>query len=1051
MLNIRTGKIGSGRGILGWSCVLLWGVLGSAAKSQEVRFNRDIRPILADKCYACHGPDASQRQADLRLDVPEGVTEAGVVVAGAPAESELISRVTAEDSSEAMPPADYPKQLSDAEKQLLVDWVSQGAAWQSHWAYVPPQAHPTPIPKNTEWARNWIDAFVLSQLEEQGLQPAPMAEPHVLMRRLSFDLLGLPPDPGMVAAFVQRPSEQHYEAIVDQLLESPHYGERMAIYWLDLVRYADTVGYHGDQDVSVSPFRDYVIGAFNSNLPFDQFTREQLAGDLLPEPTRDQLVASGYNKLGMMSAEGGVQPEEYLVKYAADRVRTASSVWLGSTLGCAECHDHKFDPFTQLDFYRFASFFADVKERGLYSGANSDGNWGPRVTVPDLELEHLLQPLDAHIADLEAVVARTTPELAESQQAWEKAERRRLRSWRGVSPTRATALHDTRLTISEQGRILAAGKNPANNTYSLELLLDIDNLTGLRIDVLPDESLPKSGPGRADNGNFVLSEVRAELVSVEEEADEATNKLITLRFARAAASFEQSAGNEKVPQEGWTAASVIDGDEHGSTGGWAILPEVGQKHSIWLLPSEPHALAGRKLLLHLDQNHSSPKHTIGHFQVAVSDHPQPFSDELRSLPAEIAKLLRKAPVARGEDESSQLAAYFRRVAPELQPAWEELEKLQQQREELVAKHTRTSLITEAVEPREMRVLPRGNWMDKSGQIVSPSVPHFLPGATQLDEQGSRPTRLDLANWLCSNENPLTARVFVNRLWKLYFGVGLSKSLDDLGSQGEASRYAELLDTLAVEFMQSGWDVKRMVKLLVMSSTYRQSSLMRDELRTLDPYNRWHARQSRFRLDAEMIRDASLSVSGLLVSTVGGRSVKPYQPAGLYRHLNFPAREYQADTGADQYRRGVYTHWQRQFLHPAMQAFDAPPREECTAERPRSNTPLAALVLLNDPSYVEAARRFAERAIEAEQGGARERVNWMFNAAINRPATDAEATVLLELFQAELRHYERELESASDLLSIGLSEPPAAMDTAQLAAWTAVSRAIFNMHEFVTRN
>jgi hypothetical protein len=582
------------------------------------------------------------------------------------------------------------------------------------------------------------------------------------------------------------------------MLSSPAFGERMSTYWLDLVRYADTVGYHGDQDVSISPFRDYVIDAFNSNKPFDEFTREQLAGDLLPNPTKEQLVASGYNKLGMMSAEGGVQPEEYLAKYAADRVRTASSVWLGSTLACAECHDHKFDPFTTKDFYRFAAFFADIKERGLYAGADKDGGWGPTVVVEHVGLKHALQPIEARIAELEAQLAEDTPELAASESRW----------------------------VAQQ----------------------------------------------------------------------------------------------------------------------------------------------------------------------------------------------------------------------------ELQHYRQQREQLVASHSRTTLITVAVEPREMRVLPRGNWMDKSGQVVSPGVPHFLKPISGAQ----RPTRLDLANWMVAPDNPLTARTFVNRLWKLYFGTGLSKTLDDLGSQGEPPSHPQLLDNLAVEFIESGWDVKHIIKTIVMSSAYRQSSLMRDELKQVDPYNRLLARQSRYRLDAELVRDNALAVSGLLVRRVGGRSVKPYQPDGLYQHLNFPPRTYEHDVGANQFRRGVYTHLQRQFLHPAMQSFDAPAREECTAERPRSNTPLAALVLLNDPSYVEAARRLAENGIASADAHDGQRLQWMMNRALSRDATDRELEILNDLLAKHRQFFKDNPQRAERLVSIGLSKPLGSPDPVELAAWTSVSRAVLNMHELITR-
>lgn len=828
----------------------------AAVTAADVDFNRQVRPILADKCYACHGPDPLTREGGdpdaggLHFDTQAGAfVDLGgyfAIVPGQPDESVMIERINSADPDLAMPPADHPKQLTAAEKQILRDWIQQGAAWDDHWAYVPPKRHATPATADETWPRNFIDAFVLERLEREGIAPSPSADKRTLLRRLSFDLVGLPPSWEDVQAFLADDSPEAYENAVDRLLKSPHYGERMAIHWLDLVRYADTVGYHGDQDVSISPYRDYVIDAFNQNMPFDQFTREQLAGDLLPNPTRDQLVASGYNKLGMMSAEGGVQPKEYLAKYAADRVRTASGVWMGSTLGCAECHEHKYDPFTSKDFYRLAAFFADIKERGLYSGANSDGNWGPTVEIPDPQLPELLEPIERELATVEKkfASASTSPELAAEQQAWEK------------------------------------------------------------------------------------------------EAKDA----------------------EGVPEN-------------------------------------------------------------------------------------IRKILQLAAAERDEPQQKAVSDYFRSVAPSLAELRKQIDDLKRRRDQVKKAHTRTSLITVSVPPRTMRVLPRGNWMDDSGDEVLPGVPHFLRQIRNED----RATRLDLANWFVARDNPLTARVFVNRLWKMYFGTGLSKVLDDVGAQGESPSHPELLDTLAVEFMESGWNVQHVVKLIVMSKTYQQSSMPRGDLRDRDPYNRLLARQSRFRLDAEMIRDNALAVSGLLIPTIGGRSVKPYQPEGLYQHLNFPRRTYQPDSGSNQYRRGVYTHWQRQFLHPAMKAFDAPPREECTAERPRSNTPLGALVLLNDPSYVEAARVFAADVIESGGESTDARLNWLMQQALSREPSDKETKLLTDLLTAHRQYYHEHAAEAAKIIAIG--ETPAAenIKAPELAAWTSVTRTVFNMHEFIARN
>ena len=1018
--------------------VLMVAAGAARASERQVHFDRDIRPILSDNCYACHGPDHQARQSERRLDTREGamaeIDGHFVLVAGKPQESDLIRRVLSSDEDVVMPPAAHRKKLTEEQKQLLVDWVRQGAVWSDQWAWSAPRRfNPSTVSSSTDGA-NWIDHFLRARLEQQGIQPSPEADPHILIRRIHFDLLGLPPTPEQVAAFQNDNNGNAWGNLVNQLLRSPRFGERMAVFWLDLVRYADTVGYHGDQDVSISPYRDYVIHAFNSNMPFDQFTREQLGGDLLPKPTNSQLVASGYNRLGMMSAEGGVQPKEYLAKYAADRVRTTGSVWLGSTIGCAECHDHKFDPFTTKDFYRFAAFFADIEERGVYSGAHASGQWGPTVEVPSRVLPKLVQPLNLRISELRTTLKTPTAELAAAQRDWESTILRERTDWQPVTIVSARAEHGSQLAVQKDGSVLVSGPDGQSNTYMVRLTTALEQVAGLRLEVLPHESLSGQGPGRSDDGNFVLTELSVA----------ANGQPMTLRNAQA--DFEQTSGSEKNPYKAWRAASVIDGDKKGRQWGWSVAPQLGRSHDLIVELAQP--VSATEFTIRLQHNHQSTGHSIGRFRLWLTTAPHPLHiDPVLSVPSDLREILLTDASARPDTHQQRLAAYYRSVAPLLTPVREELAQLRDRNRKLAAEHTRTSLITVSVEPREMRVLPRGDWMDMSGEIVQPGVPAFLP---QIDTE-SRSSRLDLANWLVSEQNPLTARVFVNRLWKMLFGMGLSRVLDDMGAQGEPPVHPELLDTLAVEFMESGWDVKHIIRLILTSATYRQSSLVRDDLGDRDPYNRLLARQSRFRLDAEFVRDNALSVSGLLVHELGGRSVKPYQPTGLYRHLNFPARTYQHDSGTNQYRRGVYTHWQRQFLHPAMKSFDAPPREECTAERPRSNTPLAALVLLNDPSYVEAARVFAERAVRESVKSDRERIDWVMERSLSRLAEGTEAGVLQSLLDTQRLHYETHPAEAKQLVSVGLSSVSNDLDPVELAAWTAVTRAVFNAHEFITRN
>ena len=832
--------------LAGWASLAAPSPAARAAESPlpaVVEFNRDIRPILSDNCFACHGPDLGQRQAGLMLHTEEGAFAdrdgRRAVVPGKPDQSELYRRVTSTDGGQRMPPPKAGKQLSKRQTELLRKWIEQGAKWQKHWSLIPPRRAAVPESRDPKAeVRNPIDAFVLARLEEEGLAPAPEADRRTLARRLAFDLTGLPPAPEQVEAFAADRSADAYEKLVEGLLASQHYGERLALYWLDLVRYADTGGYHSDNHRDIALYRDYVIRAFNANQRFDQFTLEQLAGDLLPDATAEQKVASGYNRLLMTTEEGGAQPKEYAAKYAADRVRNVSTVWLASTLGCAECHDHKFDPFTAKEFYQFAAFFADVKEKAV---GRQD-----QTLLPTPEQAAKLKHLDDRLAPLRKELDTQTPELDAALAKWEESAR-------------------------------AAGA--------------------------------------------------------------------------------------------------------------------------------------------------------------------------KGLPKEAAAALAVEPAKRTERQKQDLAKYYRGIAPALEPARKKLAELQREKDAL-QKTVPSTLVSEAVAPRMMRVLPRGNWLDDSGEVVNPAVPASL---ARLGAKDRRATRTDLARWMVAAENPLVARVFVNRLWKLFFGQGLVRTLDDFGSQGAWPTHPALLDWLAVEFRESGWDVKHLVRLLVRSRTYRQSSAAGDVLRQRDPYNLLLARQARFRLDAEAVRDNALAVSGLLVRRAGGPSARPYQPAGYWAMLNFPKREWQNDKGEGLYRRGLYTYWCRTFPHPSLAAFDAPSREECTVERPRSNTPLQALVLLNDPTYVEAARAFAERIVREGGTEMEGRIQFAYRQALMREARPEERTVLTGLYRQHLEQYRADKKAAEALLTVGDRPAPKDIEAAELAAWTSVARVLLNLHETITRN
>ncbi len=1025
-----------------------------------VRYNRDIRAILSDNCFYCHGPDRNKRQADLRLDTIEGLHgeagNPGAIVPGDPSASQLMQRVLSADPDERMPPPESGKSLSPEQIELLRRWIQEGGQFEGHWAFMP-REHSSVLsptqgkPLSDLEASARLDAWIERGLKSQNLSMSPEADPITLLRRLHFDLTGLPPNESDVAEYLRDQTPGAYERLVDRLLASPHFGERMAIWWLDLVRYADSVGYHGDQEVSVSPFREYVIESFNQNKPFDRFTIEQLAGDLLPDPTREQRIASGYNRLGMMSAEGGVQEKEYLAKYMAERVRNATGTWLGITLGCAECHDHKFDPLTTKDFYRFGAFFADIKERGLYAGANDDGNWGPSIPVPTAEQEAKLQTILAEIAATKQEMEASTPEMERSQTTWES----QLPHWLMPEPASVVSQAGVTLTRQSDGSYLASGSTPLTDAYTVTIRGDSLNghssaVTAIRLDVLPDPSLPKQGPGRASNGNFVLTEMKAELMRASGEKQ-------AIRLQNPSATYEQTGAAGGNPYGKWSIASAVDLDEKGPQWGWAVMERVGAVQSAVFQTSEILTLGpDDSLVITLEQKHEASPHTIGRFRLSVADSsvadsPVPLTVANSILPERVQEILALKSDQRTGEQAQELATYYRSIAPELEPSRQRLETLERERKELTAQMT-TTLVTVSVPPRMVRVLPRGNWMDDGGEPVTAGIPEIFVSTSRLPNETNAPsamTRMDLARWIVHPDNPLTTRALSNRLWKQFFGSGLSRKLDDLGAQGEWPSHPELLDEISQWWIDVDWDIKRWIKLIVMSKTYRQASNVSESSRQLDPYNRFLARQSAFRLDAEFVRDNALAISGLLVTRVGGRSVRPYQPPGYWAYLNFPQREWQNGNGDELYRRGLYTHWQRQYLHPSLLVFDAPNREECTADRPRSNTPLQSLALLNDPSYVEAARTFAELILRHE-GDDTQRMAYAVQRTLSRPISLEESTILQSLLDNHRREYQENTASAKDIGTNGARPAATDLDPVELAAWTSVARTLLNLHETITR-
>jgi hypothetical protein len=1015
-----------------------------------VRFNRDVRPIMSNTCFKCHGPDPKANKANLRLDLPEDAKTARKdktgrtftpIVPGRPEASEVWRRVSSADQTQVMPPPASLHLLSARDKEVIRKWIEEGAVYETHWAYtLPKKADP---PGGDIKAENPIDRFVLKELEERGIKPSPEADRRTLIRRVSLDLVGLPPSPAQVEAFLADTKPGAYERLVERLLASPHYGERMAVAWLDLARFADTVGFHGDQLYNNFPYRDWVIDAFNRNEPFDQFTRDQIAGDLIAGATTAQQVATGFNRLNMVTREGGAQPKEYLARYMADRVRTVATTWLGSTMGCAECHDHKFDPFKSRDFYSLGSYFADVKQWGVYEdygytpepelkGFTNDSPFPPEIEVESPYLKSRMARLESRSRDELAAMATAiagNPEGAAAAKTWAGEVAPRLRA----DPDGWSVLPIVEAKAKQKGTVHALPDQTARfefprdpNAYEagdglvLTVAPDAGPIATLRLEALPDSAVK----GRVTNG---------------------ANDSFELAFSLEVLRAGQTKGEPVPVADGYpeqATKSYFNGHILTSiVKGWTSpVGLVTQRQSMVYVLARPLALkAGDKLVATIESEDVA--------QVRLSASPlgvRVFGERPKS---ELAAAVAAAEPT--EDQRTLIAAeYFKGTGAGKTRDFTAL--LADVRGVAACRNGRAfTTVTVSVKPYETRILPRGNWQDTSGAVVTPTPPLFLIGGHEPGAGVARQSRLDLANWLVSRENPLTARTFANRLWRQFFGTGISAIVDDLGTQGEYPSHPELLDWLAVDFMDDGWNVKALVRRIVTSATYKQSSTYRPDLAEVDPNNRLLARQSPRRLDAEFVRDNALSAAGLIDLELGGPSVYPYQPEGYYALLQFPDRDYYPDTDERQYRRGVYVHWQRTFLQPMLANFDAPSREECTAARIVSSTPQQALTLLNDPTFVECSRGIAEEAMAAHPDpDFAARLDDAFSRLFARAPTDRERQSLQGFFEAQLAYYQAQPAEAKKLIGVGNHPAPASDDPVRLAAWTSLARVLLNLNEAI---
>ncbi|MGV3483067.1 MAG: DUF1553 domain-containing protein [Planctomycetaceae bacterium] len=1178
----------------------------------QISFNAHIRPLMSNTCFVCHGPDEDENQSAFRIDSFEAATstlpsddELVGIRPNDPEGSEVYRRIMGQDDVEPMPPADFRHQLSDYDKALFRKWIEQGAKYEQHWSYAPIVRPAVPVlTEHQDKVNNPIDAFVLARLEEEGIKPSELADKATLLRRLSLDLIGLPPTVEELNEFLADDQEGAYDRQVERLLASSHFGERMASSWLDLVRFADTVGFHGDQNQRIFPYRDYVIDAFNDNKPFDVFTREQIAGDLLPDPTPEQLVATGVLRLNMVTREGGAQPNEYLAKSKADRVRALGTAWMGVTLGCCECHNHKYDPFTAKDFYSLGAFFDDLRQWGVYSdygytpnkdlaGFNNDFPFPPETRVDSesalTEIEMLQRERDARLFDELGGDALESDDFKQ----WAATLASQLKShadgWLPVDVSQISTTGETKYQQLDDRSVLLQGKSKGNESISLTAKVDQPTtINSIRLEVLPDEH-HGGNVGRGDEGRFSVS--LAAKLHRHEASQSAAPKLVRPRFVRvelpgknkilslaevqvfaedASGKLENIATGGKATQvstyRDGEAQHAIDGNTDGDYKSHSVTHNQAQndpwwevdlgdaykvsKISLWNRTDGNYASrlanyrvvllgAEREELLVLKPGTPSPSLELSIPDQSTADSSQELSfawieadlqnpsryqsgHELRSLvqpwrsgpipwqfPANETKqthtavyhLAKPVTIQTGDElvvrldsddvgrvrlavtgvghaiagwpaagdrlltalETSEakrseehrqtlLSAYHRSTLP----IDKQVATSRYYRDRILELHSGSamSLIAQAVPEDKIpisRVRPRGNWQDESGELAPPAVPHFLP---QPPEDGSsrRLTRLDLADWLTSRSNPLTSRHFVNRTWKQFFGVGLSSKLDDLGNQGEWPSHPGLLEWLAAEFIESGWDVKQLIRLMVHSRTYQQAAAVRSDLGEVDPYNRLLAQQSARRLEAEAVRDNALAIAGLLrTDYVGGPSIFPYQPDGHYANIQFPDRAYDANRDYRQYRRGVYMHWQRTFLHPMLVNFDAPSRDECAADRTLSNSPQQALTLLNDPSFVEAARAMATQLLsDHPQGSFDEILNVAFRKAVARDANERERETLQALYQGQLDYFRSQKADAEQFVKVGNLPVDETTDKAVLAAWSQVCRVILNLHETITR-
>jgi len=1039
--------------LIGSLTYLLVGYLSHDSQAQDpIAFNRDIRPILSEHCFQCHGPDAQQRQGELRLDQYQDAILAGqsgktAIVPNQSKQSEVYTRILSTDPDVIMPPPHIGKPLNQNQIELLNRWIDQGAKYEGHWAFIPPVRPQVPLADQAIHYPNPIDRFLLEKLKSQGFEFSTKASKETLLRRVTLDLIGLPPSLDEIDAFVADTSENAYEKVVDRLLASPHYGERMAIAWLDLARYADSNGFQVDSSRQQWPWRDWVIDAFNQNMPYDQFTIEQIAGDMLPDASLSQKVASGFNRNHRLNGEGGIIAEEWRVETVIDRVETTGMTWLALTLNCCRCHDHKYDPISQKEFYSLFAYFNNVTESGTLQGESR--NTEPVISVPTAEHLQQQRDLEGQIKKAQQDFQLAQADIAKYMDPWETEFKKTIATskptWNTLDPTTVKARSAASFAKQPDGSFLASGENPNHDVYEIQSKIAAGPLTGILLECFPDPSLPQQSLGRYPNGNFVLTRLEA-LVQPPQGSAQIQAKI--------------SAAQADYSQKDWDISNTVQGN---SGRGWAVDGPTRKEicRAMFLLEQPIDVPENSTITIRLVQE-TLGQHNIGRFRLATTSLAKgAVAIAGVQIPDSIRNTLALDPSQRSQMQTKELQEYYLKVADgPIQQAARSVETAKKQISDAKASWPTVMVMQEMPKPREAFVLLRGEY-DKRGQQVQAGLPKALP-ALQPELPNNR---LGLARWIASRDNPLTARVWVNRMWEKFMGNGLVKTTENFGSQADWPSHPQLLDWLAIEWTeptvlkQAGgkslhpWDIKGLQKLIVMSQAYQQSTSLvgKEKLLEADPENRWLGRGPRFRLSGEVLRDQALESSGLLTKKIGGPSVKPYMPEGVWDETSVygDLRNYKHDTDDRLYRRSLYTVWKRTAAPPTMLLFDAPNREICIVKRSRTNTPLQALSLLNEVTYVEAAKMLGQRMMLSPLQTTKEKLKFGFRLVTGRTPTDEELQVLEESWQEDHQYYQEHMDKAEQLLAVGQSKAQA-QSPAELAAFTLAGNVLLNLDEVITR-